>query len=114
MSYRFGFVQQPGPLGPKDLATGRLVRWLDRAPHECLVESRWDTVRNSFGVSGCARWALRLARMSIPLMRANAQLRSRPMSEKALIILECEDPFENMKSSPLNDEAHVQGPSASP
>jgi hypothetical protein len=47
----------PLPLGPQIMDFGHLVRWLDRAPRECVVESRWATIRNCVGVS--ARTALR-------------------------------------------------------
>jgi len=45
--------------------------------------------------------------------RARAQLRGRPMSEKALVILECKEAFANTELSPLNEQVQPQrGPGA--
>src|SRR6516162_5358541 len=42
--------------------------------------------------------------------RARAQLRGRPISEKALVILECKEAFAKTVLSPLNAIAHLPGP----
>jgi hypothetical protein len=41
--------------------------------------------------------------------RARAQLRGRPISETALVILECKEAFENTELSPLNAIAQQPG-----
>jgi hypothetical protein len=42
--------------------------------------------------------------------RASAQGRDRLISEKALVILECKEAFDNMKLSPFNDQAGRRDP----
>src|SRR6516162_5335524 len=42
------------------------------------------------------------ARRGIGPKRARAQLRGRPISEKALVVMECKEAFENTELSPLN------------
>src|SRR5262249_22639674 len=39
--------------------------------------------------------------------RARVQLRGRPISEKALVMLECNEAFENTELSPWNDCIHL-------
>ena len=59
------------------------------------------SVRRALATSACEhRW--------IGPKRARAQLRGRPISEKALIILECKEAFANTELSPLNNTP--QGP----
>jgi hypothetical protein len=52
----------------------------------------------ALAISACVR------RRIVP-KRARARLRGRPMSEKALVILECEEVFENKQLFPSNDPA---------
>src|SRR5262249_47501 len=47
------------------------------------------------------------ARRSIGPRRARVQRRGRPISEKALVILECNEAFENTELSPWNAQAHL-------
>src|SRR5262245_41014049 len=47
---------------------------------------------------------------SIAPRRARVQRRGRPISEKALAILECNEAFENTELSPWNDLAHQRAP----
>src|SRR5262249_43163500 len=50
------------------------------------------------------------ARRSTAPWRARVQLRGRPISEKALVVLECNEAFENTELSPWNATAHLPGP----
>jgi hypothetical protein len=59
-----------------------------------------------FGASDLRALAISAgARRRIAPKRARAQLRGRLISEKALVILECEEAFENTALLPLNDTA---------
>ena len=58
------------------------------------------SVRSALGTSTCAR------RRIVP-KRARTQLRGRPISEKALVILECEEAFENTELFVLNGSVHL-------
>ena len=63
---------------------------------------RGVSVLSTLGIWVCAR-------RSIAPRRARVQRRGRPISEKALVILECNEAFENTELSPWNAKAKLPG-----